>query len=205
MATRPFSVLLDTLRDQIATGPDQVSVKTLLEGLHERGFGVALALFALPMAIPLPKPPGLSTVFGIPMLILSGQLALGRHTLWFPDIINRKTVKKERLDRLFGAISPRARQIEALLKPRHEWVTAGLPSRLTGIAGGLISLCIISPLPGLNTVTSLGLGIMGLGLIMRDGLAILVGAAGALLWAGCIISLYIVFGLEGINALRSFL
>jgi hypothetical protein len=63
----------------------------------------------------------------------------------------------------------------------------------------------MSPLPGLNTVTSLGLGIMGLGLVMRDGLAIVTGGAIALAWAACIISLYVVFGLEGLDALRSFL
>jgi len=203
--TRPFSTLLDDIRGQLAAGPELVSIETLLEGLHERGFGVALALFSLPMAIPLPKPPGLSTIFGIPMLILAGQLALGRHTLWFPAFVHQKTIKKARLDALFRATTPRIRQIESWLKPRHEWMTQGLPSRLTGCVAVLISLCVMSPLPGLNTVTSLGLGIMGLGLVMRDGLAIVTGGAIALAWAACIISLYVVFGLEGLDALRSFL
>lgn len=204
MTIKPLSTLLDDIRIQLAAGPDETSIETLLEGLHERGFGVALALFALPMAIPLPKPPGLSTIFGIPMLLFSVQLALGRHVMWFPRFLNRKTLKKERLDPLFRTLTPRVRQIETWLKPRHEWLTRGLPSRLTGLVAGLISLCVISPLPGLNTVTSLGLGIMGLGLVMRDGLAILFGAALALFWATCIITLYVVFGLEGINALRNF-
>ena len=205
MTTRPFSTLLDDIGSQLAAGPEQVTVDTLLEGLHERGFGVALAFFALPMAIPLPKPPGLSTIFGIPMAILAAQLALGRHKMWFPRFITRKTFKKDRIATLFHALAPRVRKIEAYLKPRHEWITQGLPSRLTGLVAGLISLCVISPLPGLNTVTSFGLSLIGLGLVMRDGLAIVLGATIALLWAGGVISLYVIFGLEGINALRNFI
>jgi hypothetical protein len=51
----------------------------------------------------------------------------------------------------------------------------------------------------------LGLSIIGLGLIMRDGLAIMVGTVLAVVWAACVISLYVFFGLEGIHALRSVL
>lgn len=205
MTIRPFSALLDDIRINLMAGPEHIRVETLLEGLHERGLGVVLALFALPMAIPLPKPPGLSTLFGIPMLILSAQITLGRHTLWLPRFIQQKTIKKQQLIPLLGGMVPRITKIESWLKPRHEWVTQGLASRLTGLVAGLIALCVISPLPGLNTVTSMGLSVMGLGLVMRDGLAILVGGTVALLWATCVISLYAIFGMEGLHALRSVL
>jgi hypothetical protein len=205
MTIRALSTVLTDIHAQIDAGPENVSVGTLLEGLHERGFGVAIALFTLPLSIPVPKPPGLSTIFAIPLLILTAQLAFRRHTLWFPRFILQKTFKKGQILPVFAAIIPRTRQIEVLLKPRLEIMTTGIASQMVGVVGMFISLCIMSPFVGLNTVTSIGLSIMAVGLTARDGLAIVIGAALATLWALGIISLYIFFGMEGLNALRDIL
>lgn len=205
MTIRSFSTLLDNLATRLDGGDDRVLVDTLLEGFHERGFGVAIALFALPMAIPIPKPPGLSTVFGLPLLILTLQQALGRHTLWMPGMIRRRTLARDGLVRCFRGMIPWLRRVEILLKPRCEWATAGLLSRLTGFLGVIMSLCIMVPLPGTNTVTGFGMGVMALGLIARDGLAVMAGAVIGTGWAALILTLYAFFGMEALNVLRNLL
>ena len=45
-----------------------VRISTLLESLHERGFGVLLILFSLPLCIPVPKPPPVDTIGSRPIV-----------------------------------------------------------------------------------------------------------------------------------------
>lgn len=48
---------------------DTLSVGEIKNALHERGFGVLLAISALPMCLPVPVPPGYTTLFSIPLFI----------------------------------------------------------------------------------------------------------------------------------------
>ena len=81
MTPRTLSQLLDDLQNSLS-GP-HVSIASILEAFHERGFGFCLFLFALPAALPLPAV-GLGTILAPPLLLLSAQMILGRHTVWFP-------------------------------------------------------------------------------------------------------------------------
>ena len=62
-----------------------------------------------------------------------------------------------------------------LLTPRVEWVTGRSAERIIGIIA--IVLAMVSTRPFLHHNLALGLVLIGLGLIERDGLAILIGAA----------------------------
>lgn len=201
MTVRALSQLLSDLRQTI--DGEETSVATLLEGFHERGFGVMTLLFSIPMALPIPKPPGLSTLFGVPLMILTLQQAAGRHTVWMPEIIRRKRVSSAKLIRVLDGGIPWARKIEYLLRPRMEYMTCGAVSHLIGFCGCLMAMCMMIPLPGTNTVPSFGIALMSAGVIMRDGLCVLAGMVAGTLWSVGIVSLYLFFGMEGINALRA--
>lgn len=201
MTVRALSQLLSDLRQTI--DGEETSVATLLEGFHERGFGVMTLLFSIPMALPIPKPPGLSTLFGVPLMILTLQQAAGRHTVWMPEIIRRKRVSSAKLIRVLDGGIPWARKIEYLLRPRMEYMTRGAVSHLIGFCGCLMAMCMMIPLPGTNTVPSFGIALMSAGVIMRDGLCVLAGMVAGTLWSVGIVSLYLFFGMEGINALRA--
>lgn len=201
MTVRALSQLLSDLRQTI--NGEETSVATLLEGFHERGFGVMTLLFSIPMALPIPKPPGLSTLFGVPLLILTLQQAAGRHTVWMPDIIRRKRISSEKLIRVLDGSIPWARKIEYLLRPRMESMTRGVVSHLIGFCGCLMAMCMMIPLPGTNTVPSFGIALMSAGVMMRDGLCVLAGMIAGTLWSVGIVGLYLFFGMEGIHALRT--
>lgn len=201
MTTRTLSAVLGDLRDSL-TG-ERTSFNTLLEGLHERGFGVVILLFSLPLCIPVPKPPGLSTLFGLPLLILTIQQALGRHTVWMPVFIRRRHVQTVSLSKILTRAIPIVEKVEGFLRPRLEWVTQGACSNIIGLVGILMSAFIALPLPGSNTVPGIAVTLMAGGVMMRDGLCVIIGAVAGILWVIGLSALYIIIGLEGLNALQS--
>lgn len=203
MTIRKLSEVLADLKPALAG--ETITMDALLDGLHERGFGVALLVFALPLSIPVPKPPGISTLFGIPLFVLTIQQALGRRNFWMPRFIRRRTVQKENLDRLLDHTIPAVQKIEVLIRPRLEWVTHGRFSRLIGILGAIMAAFISIPLPGSNTIPGIGIALMAMGVMMRDGLAVIIGALVGTLWVFGLGSLYLFFGREGLNALQNFL
>ena len=48
-----------------------VSVAMLVEALHERGIAMILLIFAAPMALPLPVPPGINIMLATPLILLT--------------------------------------------------------------------------------------------------------------------------------------
>ena len=71
---------------------------------------------------------------------------------------------------------PYVKKIEWFLKPRLGAVTQGVFSNFIGLAGLIMALSVTIPLPLTNTVPSFGIAVMALGVIMRDGLAVIMGA-----------------------------
>lgn len=203
MTIRKLSDVLAELKQTLSG--EIITMDALLDGLHERGFGVVLLAFALPLSIPLPKPPGISTLFGIPLLVLTTQQALGRRTFWMPQFIRRRSIEKEKLDRLLDSTVPVVQKIEILVRPRLEWVTHGRFSRLIGFLGAIMAAFISIPLPGSNTIPGIGIALMAMGVMMRDGLAVIIGAIIGTGWVFGLGSFYLFFGREGLNALQNLL
>jgi hypothetical protein len=200
MNTRSISEVLEDLKNSL-TG-DEVSVRQILEALHERGFGFLLLFFSLPMALPVPVPPGINILLASPLVILTAQQVLGRRTIWMPENIQRKTVSRKKLDALIGASIPRIRRFEILIRPRLAFITQGGFSNLIGLLGLIMALTVCIPVPLTNTVPSLGITLMAVGVIMRDGLAVIGGAAIGMTWIAMLAMAIIFFGAEGLDILK---
>ena len=63
---------------------EAMTVGEIKNALHERGFGILMAIAAFPICIPLPVPPGYTTIFSIPLFIFSIQMVLGMQAPWLP-------------------------------------------------------------------------------------------------------------------------
>ncbi len=63
--------------------------------MHERGFGILLIAFSLPLSVPLPYIPGVTTILAIPLCFLSGQMILAFDSPWLPKWITRLSIKKK--------------------------------------------------------------------------------------------------------------
>ena len=199
MSLRSLSELLsdycNTLRENSAEDIVRVKIDDILDAFHERGFGMILFIFALPMALPLPVPPGINVLLASPLILLTAQQALGFKEIWLPKKIRQKTLSSKSLIKMFEKAVPFVQKIELLAKPRLGFLTQGLTSNLIGLAGLIMALTICIPLPLTNTVPSLGIACMAVGVLMRDGLAVIAGAVIGLLW----ITLLVFLGDAGIR------
>jgi hypothetical protein len=119
-----------------------------------------------------------------------------------PGWVRSKKITREKMTTMITAILPWLEKLEIFIKPRLEFVTRGLFSHLIGIFGLIMALSICVPLPLTNTVPSLGIALMAIGVIMRDGLAVLAGAITGILWI-CALAMIIYFlGTEGIDLIK---
>lgn len=196
---RPLSALLEDVRTRLSA--PEISVRALLEIFHERGFGFFLFLIALPAALPLPAL-GLNTLIALPLLVLTGQQAMGRHTIWLPARWQNKTLSAATLTRWIEAAQPWVGKIEWIIRPRWGFMTQGLFSHLIGLAGMIMALSITLPIPLTNTVPSFGIACMAIGVLMRDGLAVIGGMIIGLTWCALLAGAFILFGAEAVSVVK---
>lgn len=200
-AIRPLSRLIADLRQEVLRA-EKVNIGFLAEALHERGFGVLILVFAGPMALPLPVPPGINIILALPLVFLTAQQALGRHALWMPEKLLRKPMPKDKMTGLLAGMIPWFEKIELLVRPRMGWITQDGPSRVFGALGLVMALTVLLPVPLTNTVPSLGLVLMAVGTLMRDGLAVIAGAVVGIGWISILAGAVIFFGPEAFDIIR---
>lgn len=154
---------------------DKVSFGELLHSLHERGFAFLMMIFVLPNCVPVPIPPGMSTIFSIPILFLAVQMAWGRDAPWLPSWLANKTIKRTTLAKIIEVILPRLRKVERILKRRHFYAEPATLEKVVGVICIIYGLSIAVPFPMTNFLPGVGIFLMSLGLLSRDGLVMLLG------------------------------
>ena len=200
MTIRPLSSLLEDVKASM-DGQSQVKLADLITAFHERGFGFFMFLFALPAALPLPAV-GLGTILAMPLIFLTAQQAYGRHTIWLPDGITRRTLDAEQMRGIIETAMPWIEKLELLFRPRLGIITQKPFSFFAGIAGFIMAVAVLFPIPLTNTVPSMGIALMSIGILMRDGLAIIAGMVLGLLWVFLLVYAVSVFGPEGLDWIK---
>lgn len=177
---------------------DKLKFSEIVAAFHERGFGMLLLILAAPMALPIPVPPGVNIILASPLIFLTAQQAIGKHKPWLPQFILKKQIKRSLFQKTMLTILPWLKRIEKISHARLGFLTHGLFSHTVGISGLIMALCVCIPIPGTNSVPSLGIAVMAIGILMRDGLAVIAGMAIGLAW----ILLLLVIGVEGLQYVK---
>lgn len=154
---------------------DTITVGEIKNSLHERGFGVLLAIAALPLCLPIPVPPGYTTLFSIPLFIFSIQMIIGMQAPWLPAWIEKKEIKRTSLEKMVIKANPWLKKIEKRLQPRLTYISVHTWERIIGIFAFVFALSISLPIPLTNFPPGWGILIMSLGLLSKDGITILIG------------------------------
>jgi hypothetical protein len=162
-----------------ADGPDRLTFTDLALHLHYRAWGGLLFLFASINVLPLP--PGTTFFFAMPVLLIAGQMIIGRETPWFPARLDRRGVTKAELARITGKIEWLEDWIERLFKPRLASLTGRTASRVIGLTCFLLALIIAIPVPLLHHAPAASIAMFGLALIYRDGALVIVAAIASVL------------------------
>ncbi|MGC0371869.1 MAG: hypothetical protein DGJ47_000570 [Rickettsiaceae bacterium] len=171
----PASVILK----RMGTKPleQKTRISELMHDFHENGILLAMIFFALPVAIPLPYPPGFTTIMGVPLIVLSLQLLIGSKKVRLPETINAYTIQNTKLKTISDKIVPIVEYVEKYIKPRYNFASSVYCEQILGLICLIASLAVAIPLPFTNAIPALGITVMSLGLMNRDGLVILYGVA----------------------------
>jgi hypothetical protein len=154
---------------------EQVTLADTLELAGERTFGFLLVLLALPSALPVPAA-GYSVPFGVVMLLLALQLIVGRTTPWLPRKIMQRPIAVSRVQGIVKAGIPWMQRIENVTRPRLTFIcSTRLGRSLLGLAIALMSISMMIPIPGTNTLPAMGIFVIGFGLLDDDGAISLAG------------------------------
>lgn len=182
---------------------DFISFYDIKIALHERGFGLLMLFFSLPVCIPILVPPGLSLIPSIPLLFFSVQMVMGIDSPWLPKWLGEKSVKRRTLALMVEKASPHLKKVEKFLRPRFSFASSRQGERVVGVFCVIFALSIANPLPFSNLVPAIGIVFMSLGLLSKDGISIIAGMLiGSL---GVAFSfLVIIFGAEAILNLFGF-
>lgn len=172
---------------------DKTSIGRIKTSLHERGFGVLMAVFCLPLILPIPAPPGYTTLFSIPLFILSVQMIWGAESPWLPNWITSKEVKTTTLRKLTGKALPLLKWVEKFLHPRLAFISTKMGERIIGLFAFIFCLSIALPIPMTNVPPAFGILVMSLGLLGKDGLVIIVGKIIGII--GLLITSVIIYGI----------
>jgi hypothetical protein len=150
------------------------TIGALVDSLGERAFGALMFIFAVPNIIP--TPPGTSAILGLPLVILTWQVMIGRQSIWLPEVIRKRQISRDMLRSFVSKILPYMSKIEKVLKPRFGiLVSSDAAERVIGFVTFALSLVLFLPIPLNNMLPAAAISCIALGLAERDGIAVGVG------------------------------
>ena len=158
---------------------DGLTLRDIRDHLDERGFGLMILILSIPCLVPALY--GVPQVLGIPLLLLAGQMLVGRQEPWLPSAVLDRRVPAPWLKRMADFADNRLRWTERLSRARLKAFACGPAEQVAAFF--MIVAIVTIVLPMTNTVPSVGLALMAAGLIQRDGLFVLAGMAVAACWA----------------------
>jgi hypothetical protein len=151
-------------------GEDPKTLGSLIEVFGERSFAI---IFVLLMALPaLPLPTGGAThVLEVITALLALELVAGRREIWLPQRWKRFDLATPARRKIITALLKRIRQLERISRPRGRWLFG---HRLSGIVFGLVVLALTitaffaPPFSGLDTLPSIGVVVLAVGVLLTD-------------------------------------
>ena len=160
------------------------TIGNLIELFGPRSFAL---VFVLLMALPaLPLPTGGAThLLEVVTMLVALELVVGRRAIWLPARWTQLQLAGPQRQRLLTVLLRRIRWIEGMSRPRAarlidlRLVASGLGLLVLGLT---LAAFLAPPFSGLDTLPSLGVVVIGVGMLTRDvawiGAGAAIGAAG---------------------------
>ncbi len=168
---------LTHLLERIGQAPrrddERVQLGDMLTAVGQGSFGSLLLVPGVITLLPLVGDiPGVPTLMALLVLLVAGQLLLGRRTFWLPQWLLKRSVSRAKLDKAVAWMRKPARAIDRLLKPRLTWLTQRAGTYLVALFCFLIALAmpLMEVVPFSANGAGLALMMFGLSLMANDGL-----------------------------------
>ena len=148
----PLSIKLAQI---VAATPNgqAITINQLLERTEGRGFYLVIVLLALPFIVPVSLP-GVSTLLGFSITLLSLRLALGKKAR-LPKFLGDRAFSPENQQRVLKGSLRFLRFIERLVKPRRTpWMTTRPARFLNALLMAFMGMLLALPFPPLPPLTN---------------------------------------------------
>lgn len=160
-----------------ATEAETVDLQTVIHSFGRASFTPILLLPAIAVATPLSGIPLFSSLMGIIIALVSAQMLLRRRYLWLPEWVLQRRVKGEVVRKAFTRVRPVAIWLERHTAQRIS-VFVHRPLIFVPQVLCLLSGLVMPPLefvPFSSSVLGVGVALLALGMLTRDGLVIVIG------------------------------
>lgn len=156
---------------------EKITFRALADDLHEKGMPLLMAFFSIPMCIPIPYPPGFSTLIAITISIFAFQLLKQRETMWIPEWVAKKSIPGKTLHAMLGKAIPKLEWMEHYFRERWFSFCNARAEKIIAIIALCMNVVISIPIPGVHFFPGWSIMIMSLGLLNRDGKVVAIGMA----------------------------
>lgn len=167
--------VLDALQ-QVING-DRVTTRQIVAKLGERSFAPLLLVPALILVSPISSIPGMPTLGALIIALVTIQMLAGRRHLWLPEIINRRSVSADRLNRAIAWLRKPVAWIDRHVHRRLVYLTIRPLSYIPLLT--CLGVTMIMPLmefvPALATVAAFAITLFAIGLMTHDGFFVIGG------------------------------
>jgi len=181
---------LGELLERLHPAPDvtRISLGDILRGIGSQSFAPVLLVPALLLISPLSAIPGFPTLGALIVITVTAQWLVGRRHLWLPEFVMSRSLSTERLSSALGYLEKPAAWIDRRSRDRLQWFVLPPVSLVAKLC--IIAIALTWPvLELLPMVTSIGAGAVALfafGLMVRDGIFVVLGFAFIGLIAGLV-------------------
>jgi hypothetical protein len=162
---------------EAAVRDPSVTLRELLSMLGEQGLLVFCGVLASPFLLPVTVP-GMSTVLGIPMLLIGFAVMVSR-VPWLPARILNRSLPGPTVRTVLAKVRGWSERFEHLVRPRMLALTGG--RAVNAVNGALVIIAVLllmAPIPlvpFINSLPALAILLLCFGMAERDGAVIALG------------------------------
>lgn len=183
MTTAPYDHENDSLAEKMQATmdrlpPEGVTLVEIRDLIGREGMMLLTAFLTIIFLVPV-SIPGVSTVFGGAILLLSFSRLLNR-PVWLPDRLKRRPVSSEKLRAGMQRGMKWFRRLERISRPRRMRALASgrvmsVINNAALILGAVLLMAPFGLIPFSNTLPAVAILFFAIGLLQRDGGCILLG------------------------------
>lgn len=159
---------------------ERISLDEVLDSIGTRSLGPLLLVAGLITLAPvIGDIPGVPTIMAILVLLIAGQLLFQREHLWLPKWLLKRSVSRQKMQKVLGWSRKPARFVDRYIHSRMPRLVEGKGQYLVALVCIAIALAmpLMEVIPFSANFAGLALAAFGLALIARDGALALVALA----------------------------
>ena len=153
-------------------------MQTLAQAHGPAAHGTLLLLMAGPCLLPVP---GVGTVLGFGMAALAAAMWQGHASACLPRRVAELELSRHWAQRVLGMLASAYAMAGRFARARLSHLASAGRRSWTAAAIGLMAFIVMLPIPFGNLLPALAMMLIGLGLVFRDGVAVVLGLITAVL------------------------